>query len=63
MALPGREKRSRDKKEEILGILLVAIGLMSPYLWSSGFSQSVFGTAEAAKVYLVHLPFFEQDLK
>ena len=28
MALPGREKRSRDKKEEILGILLVAIGLL-----------------------------------
>ena len=48
---------------QVFVCLLVAIGLMSPYLWSSGFSQSVFGTAEAAKVYLVHLPFFEQDLK
>ncbi|MBI4407874.1 MAG: DUF2029 domain-containing protein [Candidatus Kerfeldbacteria bacterium] len=53
----------RQQVGQVCVCLLVAIGLMSPYLWSSGFSQSVFGTAEAAKVYLVHLPFFEQDLK
>lgn len=58
---------NRYPRQQLVGYvmisLIVAVGLMSPYVWSAGFMQSVFGTAEASKVYLVHLPFFAGDLK